>query len=197
MTPKQPDAEEYATKKQRLKALVCLAALGYIDLRFADETGFSMVSNVPYGWLPVGQQTGIMSSKRHLMNVFGLMSLKQELVTYSCYQSINASFIERCLDDFAKTITKPTVVVLDQASWHTAKRIEQKRSQWEASNLFLFFLPPYSPHLNAIEILWRQIKYRWLKPKDYLSPQTLKQAIFNIFRNFGSAQFAINFSMNF
>ncbi len=25
----------------------------------------------------------------------------------------------------------------------------------------LFYLPPYSPELNMIEILWKQAKYHW------------------------------------
>ncbi|WP_177313334.1 transposase, partial [Burkholderia ubonensis] len=25
----------------------------------------------------------------------------------------------------------------------------------------LFYLPPYSPELNLIEIVWRHLKYRW------------------------------------
>ncbi|WP_404841974.1 transposase [Burkholderia vietnamiensis] len=25
----------------------------------------------------------------------------------------------------------------------------------------LFYLPAYSPELNMIEIVWRQLKYRW------------------------------------
>ena len=37
------------------------------------------------------------------------------------------------------------------------------------SDLFLFFLPTYSPKLNLIEILWRKIKYEWLEFKAYLS----------------------------
>ncbi|MDR2810274.1 MAG: transposase [Tannerellaceae bacterium] len=39
----------------------------------------------------------------------------------------------------------------------------QRRSkiqQWLKQDLFIFFLPPYSPELNMIEILWRFIKYK-------------------------------------
>ncbi|OJB42638.1 transposase [Burkholderia ubonensis] len=25
----------------------------------------------------------------------------------------------------------------------------------------MFYLPPYSPELNLIEIVWRHLKYRW------------------------------------
>ena len=42
--------------------------------------------------------------------------------------------------------------------------------KWRTKNdLFLFFLPTYSPKLNLIEILWRKIKYEWLEFKAYLS----------------------------
>ncbi|WP_415873359.1 transposase [Burkholderia ubonensis] len=27
--------------------------------------------------------------------------------------------------------------------------------------MLLFYLPPYSPELNLIEIVWRHLKYRW------------------------------------
>ena len=32
---------------------------------------------------------------------------------------------------------------------------------------------PYSPHLNIIEILWHELKCRWLKPEDYSCVQGL------------------------
>lgn len=176
--------------------LVLLAALGHIELRFADETGFSMLPNVPYGWLPKGRQTGILADNKRIINVFGLMSLDQKLTSYPSARSINSAFIIKCLDDFATNLEQPTVVVLDQAPWHTAAAVRQKLPEWEKKNLFLFYLPSYSPHLNAIEILWRRIKYKWLKPADYLSPDALKKAIFSLLEKFGT-QFQINFSMNF
>jgi transposase len=33
--------------------------------------------------------------------------------------------------------------------------------------------PPYSPHLNIAEVLWRKLKYEWLQPKDYADAHTL------------------------
>ena len=176
--------------------MLALNAFGHIDLRFADETGFSMLPNIPYGWLPKGRQTGILADNKRVLNLFGLMSLQQELTTYPTTKSINADFIIKCLDDFASDLKKITIVVLDQAPWHRAASVKKKVKEWEKKNLFLFFLPRYSPHLNAIEILWRKMKYRWLKPKDFLAPNILKQAIFNLLEKFGT-QFCINFSMNF
>lgn len=117
---------EYANKKRQIQHLMALNALGQLDLRFADETGFSLLPNVPYGWLPRGKQSGILASKKRVLNLFGLMSLQQDLVCYPTQKSINAQFIVDCLDDFAKGLEKTTVVILDQASWHRSIKVRQK-----------------------------------------------------------------------
>jgi transposase len=50
----------------------------------------------------------------------------------------------------------------------------------------LHWLPPYSPELNLIEILWRKIKYQWLSPKAYLGFDHLKAELQTILDQFGS-----------
>jgi transposase len=34
-------------------------------------------------------------------------------------------------------------------------------------------LPPYSPHLNIAETLWRILKGKWIRPLDYVSTGSL------------------------
>ena len=63
---------------------------------------------------------------------------------------------------------------------------------WEEQDLYVFFLPKYSPHLNLIEILWRKIKYEWLKPQHYLNKETFSQALEDILVKIGD-EFKINF----
>ena len=196
MTAGKPDAEVYRTKREQLQLLAALALTGHIELRFADETGFSLLPNVPYGWLPKGRQTGIPADNKRVMNVFGLMSLDQRLTAYPKKGHIDSAFIIKCMDDFSAKVKKPTVVVMDQAPWHTSMAVREQLERWERNNMFVFFLPRYSPHLNAIEILWRFIKYKWLKPKDYLSADSLRNAVFEIFKHFGK-KYKVNFSMNF
>ena len=38
------------------------------------------------------------------------------------------------------------------------------------------YLPPYSPELNLIEILWRRIKYTWLPFSAYACLNALSEA---------------------
>lgn len=172
---------------------------GLIQLRFADEAGFSLTPCVPYGWQPIGEQVGIPTRHKHLLNAFGLMSPEGKLTTFQTEKNIDSVFIARCLDEFADQVyqeKKYTIVIWDNAPWHTASLIRQKREEWETKGLFLFYLPISSPHLNKIETLWRFIKYQWLQIQDFMSEAKLKKALSNIFSNFGD-QFKIEFSMNF
>ena len=64
---------------------------------------------------------------------------------------------------------------------------------WEERGLFLFYLPPYSPHLNIAEVLWRKLKYEWLQPRDYADAHTLFERTLQTLAAVGS-QFKINFA---
>ena len=70
-----------------------------------------------------------------------------------------------------------TVIVVDNASVHSAKQVQERRPIWEDRGLYLFYLPPYSPHLNLAEVLWRKLKAEWLQPVDYSDSPTLFYAV--------------------
>ncbi len=86
---------------------------------------------------------------------------------------MTAHFIVEHLDSFSSIIQKPTVVVLDNAKIHTARQVKERLAYWQARGLYLFYLPPYSPHLNICERVWKELKARWLKAQDYLSAESL------------------------
>lgn len=169
----------------------------FIDLFFADESGFSLTPYIPYGWQKIGEQNTIKTKREQVQNVFGLLNpISKALHTYSTTKYIESNFICQSIDDFATKIHRPTVIVLDNAPWHTSDQFQRRINQWNEQNLYIFHLPTYSPHLNLIETFWRIIKYKWLRPKDYNSKTALKRRLKEIFSNFGST-FDTNFSMNF
>jgi len=90
------------------------------------------------------------------------------------------------LEEFSNTTTKFTVVVLDNATIHTAKVVLEKLEEWEARNLYLYYLPTYSPELNLIEIVWRKIKYEWLPLSAFESFASLKSSLIHIIPKIGS-----------
>jgi transposase len=179
--------------------MVELYQKGQIDLRFGDESGFSLTPNVPYGWLPVGEQAVIPSERSKRLNVFGLMNPDNALKTWRTFDSINADFVVQCINEFAEDCLQrnmQTVIVWDNASWHTAKIILEQVPIWEEKGLFLFSLPTYSPHLNKIETLWRFMKNDWLESDDYKNLKSLENAVVHILKNFGS-EYKINFSLDY
>jgi transposase len=187
-----------AQKTAQLKSLVKLARHQFIDLFFADESGFSLTPYVPYGWQPIGEQRGIPTKKEHIANVLGFLNpLNNQLITYTAKKKerIDSAFMVSRLNDLAKGLKKETVVVLDNAPWHRSKEFLENISRWQEQGLFVFHLPVYSPHLNLIETLWRKIKYEWLRPKDYNSKTAIKRRLKEIFTTYGEP-FLINFSMN-
>jgi putative transposase len=84
------------------------------------------------------------------------------------------------LDALAKQAEKEellTVVVLDNASFHRAEQVQEKRSEWEAKGLYLRYLPAYCPHLNLIETIWRRLKSFLMPRRYYHTLAELKDAL--------------------
>ena len=183
---KKQNEEDYEKKSATLKQLIELDKSGYIDLRFGDESGFNLEGYIPYGWQPIGEHIEIVPLKTKGINVFGLMNLDNELESYSCEGSMDSKTVIAFIDEFHISIMKPTVIVLDNAPIHHRKIFKSKIQQWERRNSHICFLPKYSPHLNSIEILWRQIKYQWLSYEKIESQHELNNALNEILTNFGS-----------
>ena len=80
---------------------------------------------------------------------------------------------------------KLTVVVMDNASIH--HHIDQDiLHQWMVRDRFvLLFLPPYSPELNLIEILWKQAKYHWREFVTWAA-KDLRKEVQTLFDGFGT-----------
>jgi transposase len=81
---------------------------------------------------------------------------------------------------------------MDQASIHTSDSLIEKLEKWEQKNLKIFWLPPYSPQQNLIEILWKFMKYEWIKVEAYESWTSLLNYLKKVLDNFGT-EYLINF----
>ena len=166
--------------------LMLLDQLGYLRLWYGDESGFSLSPTVPYGWIKKGEQAGILSQRSARLNVLGLLSTDNQLISYPRAGSVNAAFVIECLDNFACQSEQLNVLILDNAPMHRSEAFQARMARWQKQGLYIFFLPKYSPHLNRIERLWKQIKYGWLKAEDYLSFERLKQAVTQTLEEFGT-----------
>ncbi len=86
-----------------------------------------------------------------------------------------------------REIEKPTTLIIDNAPTHTSNEFNDCLEGWEEKGLTIYRIPPYSPELNIIEIVWRRIKYSGLPFSAYESFSNLKQALFDVLANIGIA----------
>jgi transposase len=125
-------------------------------------------------WFLAGSLPEIKSlADRFKISVFGAMGKNGQLITLD-NEIFNAEtfrlFIEKLLlkaeigrrKDGNK---KKILLVLDNAKYHASTMLSNRHAKilqtWlkEISNVLeLFFLPPYSPDLNPIEMLWKKTR---------------------------------------
>lgn len=127
------------------------------------------------------------------INVLGFLNTNtNHLVSKTTTTKVDAKVVIDFFNDFVNQITKTTVVILDNASIHTSKLFKAEIDKWKKLGLQLLFLPAYSPELNKIEILWKQMKYHHHKLEAYLSFDNLHQHVNKLLDGFGT-----NYDINF
>ena len=188
----QPDPDTYQERKEALETLIAEDKEGIIDLRYFDESGFCLDPCVPYAWQEADETIAIESTPSERVNVVGFLNTRHELDAYTIKGSVTSDVVIHFMDDFCENLQNPTVVVMDNASIHTSKAIQDKTSAWEAKGLAIFYLPEYSPELNLIEILWRFMKYEWIEFWAYISLDHLVDYVEGVIKYFGD-KYKINF----
>jgi transposase len=63
------------------------------------------------------------------------------------------------------------VLVLDGAGWHHSTGLEVP------DNLSLVHLPPCAPELNPVELVWRELRQRYLSNRVYPDSTQLEEAV--------------------
>ncbi|GHS95827.1 hypothetical protein FACS1894207_5000 [Bacteroidia bacterium] len=182
----QPFPAFYDYKAEQLKELETMSEAGQIELFYGDESHVCSEGYVPYGWQFPGEDVCILSEKAHKINCFGFINRQSKCYWKTTEQNIDAQFILEFMENFSFQIHKETFIVLDNARLHKSKIIQERIPYWQKRGLFLFFLPPYSPHLNIAETIWRKLKKEWLNPEDYLDKDSLFYAVNRCLANLGT-----------
>ena len=190
---KKADEWELEVKIPALTKLIEQERNGEIDLRYLDQSGFSLTPYIPYGWQEKKETIVIKSRTGKRVNVMGLMNRQNELDYQIITKSITSQDVIKFLDKFSNQLARKTVIILDQASIHTSDEFIGKLKEWKQKKLEIFWLPNYSPKLNLIEILWKFIKYEWIDIGAYGSQKNLIEYLKKVLDNFGH-EYVINFA---
>ena len=94
----------------------------------------------------------------------------------TCDQEMICLFLQEIRKDYP-TASKINIV-LDNASYHRAKRVKKLA---EENNILLKFLPAYAPNLNLIERLWRLLRKQVLENNYFHLKEHWVEACENFF----------------
>jgi transposase len=155
-------------KQADLDMLEFAAAAGDIDLKYLDESGFSLWSPVSYSYSRRGEQKRMEQTKMvhgSRVSILGLWEsgkgfeygLAKGAFNSLRYIELMNWVAEKAAKTFAET-GKLTVIVQDNGSLHKSKITQAQWARWEQQGLIMFFLPPYCSEMNPIEGEWHQLK---------------------------------------
>ena len=121
---------------------------------FEDEAGFGRISKPKYCWCEKG-----------IRPIIPCQRVRQYFYAYGAVDPNNGdSFFERydkCItdntNDYLRKLSEKypnemLFLIGDNASWHKSKELKIPE------NIRLLFIPPYTPEMNPIEQIWREIR---------------------------------------
>ena len=158
------------------------AAVGEIDLKYLDESGFCAWSEPSYSYYFRGQQKRLEQSKRRgrRLSIIGflqpLISFVYGLVIGGVSRKSYIQMMETEAQETQKT-ERIRVIVQDNGPIHRCKEVQQLWSKWEEMGLYIFFLPKYCSEMNPIELEWQHLKKDELASKSFDDELDLAYAV--------------------
>ena len=151
-----------------------------------DETSVNIAFTRLYGYAKVGKRLneGVLDVRFERESVLSAMKVNGETCPIVFSGTLNkekfAEYIKNNLKNFLK---KDEILLLDNSSVHRSKLVMQT---FEECGIQVFFLPPYSPDFNPIELLWTHLK-SYLKKVKARTHELLKNAVFTHLNSLKSA----------
>lgn len=162
-------------KENQLDKLIQKAQDGLIRLLFLDASHFV---HLPFlGYLYSLSRVFIRSaSGRKRFNVLGAVdAITHELTTLCNETYVNAKTVCQFLELLANQYAGETIyLILDNARYQRCLLVQTTAA---LLGIQLIFLPPYSPHFNLIERLWRFVKKEVLYNKFYATFEDFRNAV--------------------
>ncbi len=121
---------------------------------FQDEAGFGRINKPKYCWCRKGIRPSVPCHHiREYRYVYGAV---EPLTGNSCFLIMpycNTICMNIFLEELAKQYPNDMILLCcDGAAWHKAGSLNIPE------NIRLFFIPPYTPEMNPIEPLWKELR---------------------------------------
>ena len=133
---------------------------------FVDETGFDEWFHQNHAYSKIGVPVvGKIYGRKFARTNFVSGLLNGKIVGgYFYRENTKAAMFENWVAHYLLSdIPFGCTIILDNATFHRKKKLEELAQQ---KNCKILFLPPYSPELNAIEKSWANVK-RYLRTNSF------------------------------
>jgi transposase len=175
------DPAKVARAERVLGGLAAKAAAGRLRLFYLDESGFSPSLPTGYSWCLPGQRKRVRYEYPQGRRVNALAAYEP----LGPVPWLHAVPFERTLtsEDLLAYLRSlppapvPRVVVLDNASLHISKATRAARPGLAQAGIYLYYLPAYSPELNRIEAVFRQVKHHEMPIRSHTSKAELRASV--------------------
>lgn len=125
---------------------------------FGDESGIRSGYHTGTTWAPQGQTPVVQATgRRFSRNMISAVSTQGEFRFILHEGSVDAKVFIEFLKRWMVNADKPVFLIVDGHPIHKAK-IVKNYVEGLGGKLKLFYLPPYSPHVNPDETVWAQVK---------------------------------------
>jgi putative transposase len=133
-----------------------------IELLFYDEAFLRRESTITRGWFPRGHKSQVKCPiTKEKVGVCGAVNHRNGRLFSLIFDGFDSDtfiyYLKWLIRNF-KT-RKKIVLVLDNASSHKSNKVAEF-VEIHKKRLELLFLPPYSPELNPVERVWKNLRYR-------------------------------------
>jgi transposase len=127
-------------------------------LYFADESGLRSDYHSGTTWAPKGETPVVeVTGRRFSLNMISAVSPGGRFRFMVHEGTVTAKVFKQFLERLMAGATKPIFLIVDGHPTHRSKLVRDFVASTNG-RLQLFFLPPYSPHLNPDEQVWAHVK---------------------------------------
>ena len=170
-------------KKEECPAIQKLAKKEKATIYFGDESTIRSDYHSGTTWAPKGQTPIVETTgARYSLNMISAISSRGALRFKAIHGKMNSVKFIDFLRSLTYGATKPIFLILDGHPTHKSSAVRQ---YVESTNgmLRLFYLPPYSPHLNPDELVWGYLKNHKLGKMKIVGPDQLKKRVYSVLRS--------------
>ena len=168
----------------RRKLLKAQAEAGDIVLLFGDESEALTHPYLAHAWAKTGADLRVPApGQAAKVATLGVLDwARRDLLVRTSRTKRSADFIaflaeiDRRWGPTLGGVVRPVVLVLDNGPIHTSKATRAALAE-RAAWLTVEWLPKYTPELNDIEELWRDLKQHHLAHQTFSGPESLDAAI--------------------